>query len=256
MLKAFFVVLLGLQSAQAVETWPNGARAAVSLAYDDALDSQLDNALPALERYGFKATFYLTLANAPVRRRMAEWRAAAQRGHELGNHTLFHQCSRSLPGRDWVEAHRNLDTTSVAQMLDQVRLANTLLQAIDGQHQRTFNAPCFDQLAAGKPYWPAIRDEFVALRPAGTAPVGLSGAQLIALVKEQGAHGGIVNLVFHGIGGDYLTTSKEAHEELLRFLAEHRREYWTQTYLNIVRHQRGNMQPENRYSDASPGLRK
>ena len=48
-----------------------------------------------------------------------------------------------------------------------------------------------------------------------------------------------MNLVFHGIGGDYLTTSKEAHEELLRFLAEHRAEYWTDTYLNIVRHQRG-----------------
>jgi hypothetical protein len=56
--------------------------------------------------------------------------------------------------------------------------------------------------------------------------------------------------------GDYLTTSKEAHEELLRFLAEHRREYWTQTYLNIVRHQRGTRLSENRFSDASPRLRK
>lgn len=239
MLKAFFVVLLGLQSAQAVETWPNGTRAAVSLAYDDALDSQLDNALPALQRHGLKATFYLTLANPPVRQRMAEWRAAAQRGHELGNHTMFHQCSGSTPGHDWVEVHRNLDTTSVAQMLDQVRVANTMLQAIDGKRERTFNAPCFEQQAAGSSYWPAIRDEFVALRPAGIAPVGLSGAQLITLVKEQAAKGGVVNLVFHGIGGDYLTTSGQAHEELLQFLAAHRDEYWTDTYLNIVRHQRG-----------------
>ncbi|SFG76795.1 Polysaccharide deacetylase [Duganella sp. CF458] len=239
MLKTIFVILLGLQSAQAVETWPHGARAAVSLAYDDALDSQLDHALPALQRHGLKATFYLALANAPVRRRLAEWRAAAQRGHELGNHTLFHQCSASTPGHAWVEAHRNLDTTSVAQMLDQVRLANTLLQAIDGKRERTFNAPCFEQQAAGQSYWPAIRDEFVALRTAGIAPVGLTGAQLIALVKEQGAQGGVVNLVFHGVGGDYLAVSDEAHDELLCFLAAHRDQYWTDTYLNIVRHQRG-----------------
>jgi len=99
MFKAFFVALLGLQSAQAVETWPNGARAAVSLAYDDALDSQLDNALPALQRHGFKATFYLTLANAPVRRRMAEWRAAAQRGHELGNRAR--SAGTSSSGDSW-----------------------------------------------------------------------------------------------------------------------------------------------------------
>jgi beta-glucanase (GH16 family) len=232
-------VLLAFHSAHAVETWPHGARAAVSLAYDDALDSQLDVALPALERHGIKATFYLALANAPVRRRMADWRAAAQRGHELGNHTLFHQCSGSAPGRAWVEPQRNLDTTSVAQMLDQVRVANTLLHAIDGRSERTFNAPCFEQLAGGKPYWPAIRDEFVALRPPGHAPAGLTGAQLIALVKEEGAKGGVVNLVFHGIGGDHLANSKEAHEELLGFLSAHRDEYWTDTYLNIMRHQRG-----------------
>lgn len=236
-----FIAFFALQGAQALETWPNGARAAVSLAYDDALDSQLDHALPALERYGVKATFYLALANPAVRGRMAEWRAAAQRGHELGNHTLFHQCAGEGPGRAWVEPHRNLQTTSVAQMLDQVRLANTMLHAIDGRSERTFNAPCGDSMAGGKPYWPAIRDEFVALRPAGHAPVGLSGAQLIALVKEAAARGGVVHLVFHGVGGDYLSVSKEAHEELLRFLSEHRAEFWTDTYLNIVRHQRGAM---------------
>ena len=31
-------------------SWPEGRKAAVSLSYDDALDSQLDNAIPALDR--------------------------------------------------------------------------------------------------------------------------------------------------------------------------------------------------------------
>ena len=237
--QAVLATMLLMGSAQALETWPNGARAAISLAYDDALDSQLDHALPALERHGLKGTFYLTLSNPSVRQRMADWRAVARKGHELGNHTLFHQCSRAGAGREWVAPQRDLDATSVAHMQDQVRLANTMLHAVDGRRERTFQAPCGDRNAGGQPYWAAVRDEFVALRAGGAAPAGVSGAQLIALVQEAAARGGVVNLTFHGIGGDYLAVSREAHEELLQFLAAHRAQYWTAPYLEIVRHQRG-----------------
>ncbi len=77
--------------------WPEGRKAAVSLAYDDALDSQLDNAIPALDKFGLKGSFYLQLARDPVRKRMAQWRAAAANGHELGNHTLFPSARRRCP---------------------------------------------------------------------------------------------------------------------------------------------------------------
>ena len=234
--------------------WPHGARAAVSLAYDDALDSQLDNALPVLNRYRLKASFYLQLSNPSVSRRMAEWRTAAQAGHELGNHTLFHQCSGSSADRAWVQAHRDLDRVSVEQVKDQAIVANTMLHAIDGRRERTFTAPCGDVLAAGRHYLPAIASEFVAIKAGGgsgvalsmdtidpyavtvLAPVGLSGKQLIDLVKQAHARGTMVNLTFHGIGGDYLSVTSEAHAELVKFLAEHRRDYWTDTFLNIMQH--------------------
>ncbi|MEW6761509.1 MAG: polysaccharide deacetylase family protein [Pseudomonadota bacterium] len=236
--------------------WPDGARAAVSLAYDDALDSQLDHALPALDRHGLRASFYLQLSNPSVARRMEAWRAAARRGHELGNHSLFHQCARSKPERDWVEAHRNLDTTSVEQMRDQVLLANTMLMAIDGRAERTYTAPCGDTLTGGRDYLPGVRAAFVAIKVGSNggvveamdtldphavpvlAPSGVSGAQLIAIVKQAAQQGTMVNFTFHGIGGDYLGVSAEAHEELLRFLAANRRLFWTDTFLNIMRHVR------------------
>src|SRR5690606_39633949 len=74
-----FACLAGIASAAAFAddapfTWPEGRKAAVSLAYDDALDSQLDIAIPALDRYGFKGSFYLTLSAEPVRLRMDDWR--------------------------------------------------------------------------------------------------------------------------------------------------------------------------------------
>jgi peptidoglycan/xylan/chitin deacetylase (PgdA/CDA1 family) len=241
--------------------WPNGARAAVSLAYDDALDSQLDHAIPALDKYGLKGSFYLQLSNPAVARRMAAWRAAARHGHELGNHSLFHQCSLTAPGHEWVQPHRDLDTTSVAQMRDQVVVANTMLTAIDGKHERTYTVPCGDVMAGGASYLPAIAPEFVAIKAGGgdavtasmttldpyavtvMAPVGLSGKELIAMVEQAAARGTMVNFTFHGIGGDYLTTSSAAHAELVKYLADNRKTYWTDTFLNIMtyvkKHNRG-----------------
>jgi peptidoglycan/xylan/chitin deacetylase (PgdA/CDA1 family) len=242
-------------------TWPNGARAAVSLAYDDALDSQLDKALPALDRALLKASFYLQLSNPSVAKRMAEWRAAARRGHELGNHTLFHQCSASQPDRSWVVPHRDLDKMSVDQVRDQAIVANTMLHAIDGRRERTFTTPCGDLLASGQSYLPAIAPEFVAIKAGGAdtvpssmrdidphavrvfAPVGLSGKQLIDMVKAAGANGTMVNFTFHGIGGDYLETSEQAHRELLDYLAANRKLYWTDTFLAIMKHVKSQHRP-------------
>lgn len=241
-------------SASPTFSWPNGARAAVSIGYDDALNSQLDRALPVLNRFGIKGSFYLQLSNPSVAQRMADWRAAAQAGHELGNHTLFHQCAGSAPDRAWVAPHRNLDTASVEQMRDQVLLANTMLEAIDGRKERTFTVPCGDTVAAGRDYLPTVRASFVAVKVGsgvietmdtlnplavpGTAPVGVTGQQLIASVQRAAEQGTMVNFTFHGIGGDYLSVSAEAHEELVRFLANNRQLVWTDTFINIMKHVR------------------
>jgi peptidoglycan/xylan/chitin deacetylase (PgdA/CDA1 family) len=77
-------------SAAAPFAWPGGAKAAVSLTYDDALDSQLANAVPALKAAGFKATFFLTKDN--VGAALGDWVRIARAGHEIGNHTISHPC--------------------------------------------------------------------------------------------------------------------------------------------------------------------
>ena len=44
----------------------------------------------------------------------------------------------------------------------------------------------------------------------------------------------LVNIIFHGVGGDYLTISNDAHKELLDFLDQHRADYWVDSYINIM----------------------
>ena len=250
---ALLVASTCANAADARFAWPHGAKAAVSLAYDDAIDSQLDNAIPALDRFGLKGSFYLTLANPSLRNRLDEWRAAAARGHELGNHTLFHLCSATAPGHEWVTPELDLDTMSAARMVAQVKLANTMLHAIDGRTERTFTVPCGDVKAQGVDYVELVKHEFVAVKLGNdglvpdiekldpyavgvTAPEGLSGPQLIALVQRAAQSGTMMNFTFHGIGGDYITTSKQAHEELLAYLAAHRDIYWTDTFMNIMKY--------------------
>jgi len=72
--------------------WPGGARAAISVTYDDGLNSQLDNVVPELNRRGLKATFFLTEDNIRQGRRLAEWARVATEGHEVANHTVTHPC--------------------------------------------------------------------------------------------------------------------------------------------------------------------
>jgi peptidoglycan/xylan/chitin deacetylase (PgdA/CDA1 family) len=247
----------GLQ-AEAAEPWPwpGGAKAAVSLAYDDALASQLDTAIPALDKAGLRASFYLTLSGETVRTRMADWRAAAATGHELGNHSLFHQCSRQGPDRSWVSADNDLDHTSATQLQAQIRVGNTLLQAIDGRSERTFTAPCGESLASGQDYLALIKGDFVAIKAGAggvvanmrgldpnrvgfLAPAGASGAELIALVQQAAQAGTMINLTFHGIGAEHLSVSAQAHAELLAHLAAHREIYWTDSFINIMKYVRG-----------------
>src|SRR5512140_2910176 len=93
--------------------WPNGAKAAVVLSYDDAMDTQLDNAAPDLEAAGLHGTFFVPGESESLAKRLPEWRALAARGHELGNHEIFHPCLAKLPGRAWVPAEYALESYTV-----------------------------------------------------------------------------------------------------------------------------------------------
>ncbi len=85
--------LFSFFAGQAQErVWKN-KQCAVALTYDDALNVDLDHAIPALDSVGLKGTFYLSGYSPALTNRFAEWRKVAAAGHELGNHTLFHPCA-------------------------------------------------------------------------------------------------------------------------------------------------------------------
>ena len=143
MMRRILVLVIALSHCLVTFAQP-AEKIAVSLSYDDALQSQLDNALPALDRHGFKASFYLIPAKEDFAVQLPQWRAAAANGHELGNHSVFHPCEGDKPERDWVVDYKDLDAYTLNRIREELVLANTLLQAIDGERLRTYTPTCLD----------------------------------------------------------------------------------------------------------------
>jgi peptidoglycan/xylan/chitin deacetylase (PgdA/CDA1 family) len=237
-----------------------GKKCAAVLTYDDALNVDLDNVVPALDSLGLKATFYVSGFFPSFRARIKEWSAVAQRGHELGNHTLYHPCEGTAPGREWVPRDYDLSRYTVRRMVDEITMANTLLEAIDGKTRRTFAYPCGDTTAGDSSYVSDVKRLFpgargvqgkmqtmddVDLYNVGTYMVnGQSGDDLIRLANDAAAKNALLVFLFHGVGGEHsLNVSLADHRKLLWFLKQHENDIWVATMLDVCEYVREARKP-------------
>lgn len=115
----------------------------VSLTFDDALDCHLDVAMPLLEQHGFRGTFFVPVGAESFTRRLDDWRDAARRGHELGNHTIFHPAVR---GKSYVTEGNAIENYTLDRMRIELETANRILTGLDGQTSRTFAYPCCNSI--------------------------------------------------------------------------------------------------------------
>jgi sialate O-acetylesterase len=249
-----YILLLGclVNATQAQTIW-NGKKCAVVLTYDDALDVQLDNAAPLLDSLGLKATFYVTAFSSSVQARMNDWKNLSIRGHELGNHTLFHPCIANIPGREFVPADYRMNEYSVRRMVDETRMTNLFLQALDGKTKRTFAYTCGDMKIGDSLFIDAMKNEFVAARAVRNEmhPIRQvqlydvdcymvnhnSGQEMIEWVKQASAGNSLLVILFHGVGGGHgLDVSLEAHRELLSYLKANEKTVWVAPMITVAGH--------------------
>lgn len=241
--------------ADAKTDWPGGARAALALTYDDALQSQLDLAIPQLDANGLKGTFYISMTMQGFAEQREDWVAVAEAGHELGNHTIFHPCRRSQPDRDWVPPNRDLDTYSKRQLLDEIAQANEILEEMDGRTARTFAYTCGETIAGGEsirndlaPYVSGARSVqrdtgfdryFVASLGVDQTPA----AEMIAYVDDLIATRSVGSITFHGIDGEHIWVTSEDHIALLEYLDSRRSDIWVAPLQDILTEMDGSGAP-------------
>lgn len=251
----FSIALLQPAHSQS-EPW-KGKKCAVVLTYDDALDEHLDHVMPALDSLNLKGTFYLIGASPIVSERMSEWRSAAEQGHELGNHTLMHPCNGDLPGRSWVSPDNDLSKYTLSRAVNEIRVTNTLLHAIDGKTERTFAYPCGETKIDTVLFYTGLENDFVGAR--GVEPGlqqahevdlntincfdinGQSGDYMIDLVLQAMESRTLLVFLFHGVGGGHtMNVSLEAHRELIQFIKQHEQDIWNATMVDVAGYVLGN----------------
>lgn len=246
------VITMMMATRVMAEPWPDGRRAAVVLTYDDTLVSQLDIAIPALDAAGLKGTFFL-IGSKITPEQVARWRSAAANGHELGNHTIRHACPQAnYPPAKKIDTSETYDVDTV---LAEIRTMNTMLTAIDGKPKHSYATPCGQHLAGGVDYLPALRASGLVRYtraadpserpldpmdvPSRFFPSSATGADLIAAVQDAEHKGGMVVLGFHGVGGDYLSVSAQAHAQLLAYLKAHSDTLWVAPFSTVMEYATG-----------------
>lgn len=224
--------------------WPKNRKAAIVLTYDDALRSQLNNAVPQLKKAGLKATFFLTSDIDSLS--IPKWRRLAKKGYELGNHTLYHPCSAKEDDPVRSESY------TAYKIIREIEITDRFLFAVDGKTKRTFAYPCTETFVGGRDYVDSLRKfrlvkyariggdsstvitDFKNLDSLRIPSYGLDGGEngdkLIAYIKNVMQHGGLGVIMMHGIGGDYISISAEAHRQLIDYLKKHKKDIWVTTF--------------------------
>jgi hypothetical protein len=244
-------------SSAAKAVWPNGVRCAVSLTYDDSLTVHHRSVAPLLDTHGLRGTFYLSIHNL---RDFDAWKGVAGRGHELGNHSLFHPCRREPPERfAWLAEEYDLANYSATRFKDELAVASKVLDILDGGRPRSYGNNCCN-LTIGRgdqqqPMDPIIEDLFVAARgtvtnqpvdpakPAFTRLGHFSGdgktfKQLRAEIEDARARGAWIIYMFHGVGkGTHkLFVDDEEHRALVEWLGKERASIWTAPLVEVAQH--------------------
>lgn len=225
--------------------WPEGKRAAVSMSFDDARVSQVDNGVPLFKKHGVKVTFFLTSTN--IQQRLAGWKQAVADGHEMGNHSISHPCT----GNYAFSRHNALEEYTLEKMAQELDGANAQIEQLLGVKPRTFAYPCgLKFVGTGldvRSYVPLVAERFVAGRgyldegandpticdlpqAMGTPFDDTDFAHMKKIVDDAAKEGRWVFFVGHDIGKKgFQVTDAGALEELCEYLKDPANGIWLGT---------------------------
>ena len=200
-----------LLSSQMVTPFAHGKSCAFSLEFDDSITTQVKNVVPLLSKYKFPATFYINPGRSQYKQYQRIWEEVIPMyGHELADHTWNHG-----------------DTVGAEKASEEIGSVAKLIEKIVGHPTLTvFGTP-------GGVKWDIPADDFKRI---------LKENRLIFPGRQdfyQDGNGDITRfpkraidekiwrqLGFHGVGGEWLSTSVENLTTLIKYLDKNRDKMW------------------------------
>ncbi|MGH9765815.1 MAG: polysaccharide deacetylase family protein [Blastocatellia bacterium] len=239
-------------------TWPDGKRAALSLSFDDARQSQAPAGVALLDKHNVKVTFYVV--PSAVERQLEGWKKAVTSGHEIGNHSLNHPCTGNFA---W-SRQKALEDYTLEKMRDELQQANRRIKELLGVTAESFAYPCGQTFVGRgvdtKSYVPVVAALFGSGRTwqdetpndpgfcdlAQTTGVEMDGRdfeQILPILEKAKETGQWVVLAGHEIGQDGAQTTRMAMlEKLMRYANDPANKLWIApvgTVAKYVRERRG-----------------
>lgn len=233
--------------------WPDGQAGAISLTFDDGMKSQLELGAPLLTKYGLRGTFYVNPRD-DYQSQLLAWLPAAAAGHEIGNHTVGHPCSKNFAfiadqGRRGLE---EMTWTDMAAEI--VEAGRRLAEALPDQGRVSFAYPCYQPFigrgASRQSYVPLVLEHCVAGRGRGErandprycdlgylwsfACERMTAAEMIGLVEQVIVEGRWGILTFHGIHEGHLAVAEDDLAELCAHLQRRQAHVWTAPVVEIA----------------------
>ncbi len=211
----------GLGSTQ-VAKWKDNKKASFLLMFDDNAPTHIKNVIPELKKRNFIGTFYV----CPGKNGYNDaWKNEIPKtGMEYANHTYTHSGAKDA-----------------AKLDEEIKLCS---EAIDKAYpdRKTPRLISWGKPGTGKGTWLVSKDEekaalikynLVDRGPfKGAAIHYKTGKDLVAVAEKALADGSTGYIVFHGVGGDWLSASMPDFLQLLDYLTSKQDQIWVTDHIS------------------------
>lgn len=210
-----------------VARWKDDKAAAFVMMFDDSLPSHVKNVVPELAKRGFSATFYINPGTGHYAGQRQAWeKDIPAAGFELANHTLTHGGGATTAD-----------------------IAREIAACGEAIHASTPGQPWPRLVSWGQPggikkeKWPATKEELAAMlaenhlvnRPdfggRGAAIAFKTGPEMLAHVDKAVAKGAMECVIFHGVGGEWLSVPTAEFTALLDGLVARADQVWVTSHI-------------------------
>jgi peptidoglycan/xylan/chitin deacetylase (PgdA/CDA1 family) len=188
----------------------NGRTGAASFTFDDGLQSQITNVMPALRARKINATFFVIGVNWSYWNDPSAWLTAAKAGDEIANHTVDHA---SLPTLTTAQI-----TAEIANWADTLRSVDTSIQAVSMAYPGCATSTAVDNVAnteniiarvcsSNTPYtWTSKPSNWMEMQCIYVSDdATATGAALTSI--DAAKNNAWITTLDHGVSGDYLTVT-------------------------------------------------